>query len=214
MRQKNKSEIPFSNILCLIKIHTLVEIPSWPGRWELPIPSPSVCAVWTRGRRENTTLVQVHTLSNPIHLKTFLPVWHEVSPETDPVNGTLPESPLIGHTWPPVRREGGFGGTLPCSPWVCWAFFPLPCSPWVCWALFPLPCSPWGMLGVFPIAPFGFHAQHVYNLIMESSPCLLHNLWLSNRKKNLFNKNLSPPIRNLQAPDRVDVVGAFVEQKR
>ena len=23
--------------MCLIKIHTLVEIPSWPGRWELPI---------------------------------------------------------------------------------------------------------------------------------------------------------------------------------
>ena len=44
-------------------------------------------------------------------------------------------------------------------------FSPLPCSPWVCWAFFPLPCSPWGMLGVFPIAPFGFHAQHVYNLI-------------------------------------------------
>ena len=37
MRQKNNSEIPFRNTLCLIKIHTLVEIPSWPGRWELPI---------------------------------------------------------------------------------------------------------------------------------------------------------------------------------
>ena len=94
--------------------------------------------------------------------------------------------PIIGCTWPPCAKRGvwgdppphsrdkvGFVGMIkfsplkikPCSPWVCWVFLPLPCSPWVCWAFFPLPCSPWGMLGVFPIAPFGFHAQHVYNLI-------------------------------------------------
>ena len=29
--------MPFRNTLCLIKIHTLVEIPCRPRRWELPI---------------------------------------------------------------------------------------------------------------------------------------------------------------------------------
>ena len=37
MTPKNNSEIPSRNTLCLIKIHTLVEISSLPGRWELPI---------------------------------------------------------------------------------------------------------------------------------------------------------------------------------
>ena len=44
-------------------------------------------------RRENAT--KVHTLSNSVNLKTFLPASHEVSPETDPVNGTLPEFDLL-----------------------------------------------------------------------------------------------------------------------
>ena len=32
--------------------------------------------------------------------------------------------------------------------------------------VFPTALLALGMLGVFPIAPFGFHAQHVYNLII------------------------------------------------
>ena len=73
MKQKSNSETPFRNTLCLIKIHTLVEIPSRTGRWELSVSQIDWCVILVTSVMEfffnfegwggwcvNLAMVQVH----------------------------------------------------------------------------------------------------------------------------------------------------------